>query len=63
MTLDALYQLLKTVLPPDTDSADDLQDFMAMLMAKKHHSEALSPFRSAYTCCPLPIATLSKRLR
>ncbi|MGT2070850.1 hypothetical protein SPM50_04750 [Enterobacter hormaechei subsp. hoffmannii] len=44
MTLDALYQLLKTVLPPDTDSADDLQDFMAMLMAKKHHSEALSPF-------------------
>ena len=39
MTLDALYQLLKTVLPPDTDSADDLQDFMAMLMA-----EALSPF-------------------
>ncbi len=41
MTLDALYQLLKTVLPPDTDSADDLQDFMAMLMAKKHHSEAL----------------------
>ncbi|QWS84734.1 hypothetical protein FCG87_013700 [Enterobacter hormaechei] len=44
MTLDALYQLLKTVLPPDTDSADDLQDFMAMLMATKHHSEALSPF-------------------
>ena len=44
MTLDALYQLMKTVLPPDTDSADDLQDFMAMLMATKHHSEALSPF-------------------
>ncbi|EOE5339024.1 hypothetical protein ACKGHT_003378 [Enterobacter hormaechei] len=33
-----------SVLPPDTDSADDLQDFMAMLMATKHHSEALSPF-------------------
>ena len=37
MTLDALYQLMKTVLPPDTNSADDLQDFMAMLMATKHH--------------------------
>ena len=52
MTLDALFQLMKFDLPPDARSAVDLQDFMAMLMTTKPHSEALSPFsQRVYMLC------------
>lgn len=40
MTLDALFQLMKTISPSDGDIAN----FMTMLIATKNHSDALLPF-------------------
>ena len=44
MTLDALFQLMKTISPSDTPSDGDIANFMTMLIATQNHSDALLPF-------------------